>query len=121
MFPMKQKFNITAALFDSPLCYFFAHQACCTLVKNPKLDQIEKFGLSKKAAIIPHFCIIGNIHHNFLVPRMIELAPKIFMPIQTPDLHRVCILTFIHIYSLTYFLTHIYLCMYVSHYLDCQK
>ena len=44
----------------------------------------------KKAAVIFNFCLIGIIHHNFLVPRVIELAPKTFMPIQTPDLHRVC-------------------------------
>ena len=29
----------------------------------------------------------GNIHNNFLVPRMNESAPKTFMPIQTSDLH----------------------------------
>ena len=46
----------------------------------------------KKAAVIFNFCLIGNIHHSFLVPRMIELAPKTFMPIQTPDLDRVNIL-----------------------------
>ena len=38
---------------------------------------------------IPNFCIIGKIHHNFMVPRMIELGCKTFMPIQTLDLHRV--------------------------------
>ena len=45
----------------------------------------------KKAAVVFNFCLIGNIHHNFLVPRMIELARKTFMimPIQTLDLHRV--------------------------------
>ena len=36
-----------------------------------------------------NFCLIGNISHNYLVPRMIESAPKTFMPIQTPDLDRV--------------------------------
>ena len=41
----------------------------------------------KKAAVVSNFCLIGKIHHNFLVPRMIELVPKIFMPIQTLDLH----------------------------------
>ena len=30
-----------------------------------------------------NFCLIGKIRHNFLVPRMIELACKTFMPIQT--------------------------------------
>ena len=47
----------------------------------------------KKAAVIFNFCLIGNIRHNFLVPRMIETAPKTFMPIQTPD--RVKLNTFI--------------------------
>ena len=54
-----------------------------------KIDQIEKFGLSKKAAVVSNFCLIGKIHRNFLVPRMIELACKTFMPIQTLVLHRV--------------------------------
>ena len=39
--------------------------------------------------MILNFCLIGNIRHNFLVPRIIESAPKTFMPIQTPDLDRV--------------------------------
>jgi hypothetical protein len=38
-----------------------------------KLDQIEQFGLSKKAAVV--ICLIGKIYHNFLVPRMIESGP----------------------------------------------
>ena len=57
--------------------------------KMSRLDQIEKFGLSKEAAVVSHFSLIGNICNTFLVPRMIESAPKTFMPIQTPDLHRV--------------------------------
>ena len=51
-----------------------------------KLEQIEHFGLSKKAAVVSNFCLIGKIHHNFLVPNMIELGRKTFMPIQTLDL-----------------------------------
>ena len=43
----------------------------------------------KKAAVVSNFCLIGKIHHNFLVLRTIELACKTFMPIQTLDLHRV--------------------------------
>ena len=27
----------------------------------------------KKAAVVSNFCLIGKIHHNFLVPRMIRL------------------------------------------------
>ena len=60
-----------------------------TVRKIVKFDQIEHFGLSKKAAVISNFCLIGKIHHNFLVPKMIELGRKTFMPIQTLDLHRV--------------------------------
>ena len=48
-----------------------------------------KYFYYKKAAVIFNFCLIGNISHNFLIPRMIELVPKTFMPIRTPDLHRV--------------------------------
>ena len=36
----------------------------------------------------------AKIHHNFLVPRMIELGCKTFMPIQTLDLHRVIMMLF---------------------------
>ena len=57
--------------------------------KISKLDRIREFGLSKKATIVWHFCLIGNIRHNFLVSRMNESAPKTFMSIQTPDLNRV--------------------------------
>ena len=39
----------------------------------------------KKAAVILNFCLFGNICHNFLIPTMIESAPKTFKPIQTPD------------------------------------
>ena len=39
-----------------------------------------------QAAVVWNFCLIGNIRHNFLIPRMIKSVP---MPIQTPDLHRV--------------------------------
>ena len=45
--------------------------------------------MKKKPAVIFNFCLIGNIPHNFLVPRIIELAAKTFMPIQTPGLQRV--------------------------------
>ena len=51
-----------------------------------KLDQMEKFGLSKKAAVVSNFCLIGKINHNFLLPRMIVSARQTFMPIQTLDL-----------------------------------
>ena len=60
-----------------------------TVRKIVKLDQIEHFGLSKKAVLVSNFCLIGKIHHNFLVLSMIELGCQTFMPIQTLDLHRV--------------------------------
>ena len=50
---------------------------------------MEKFGLSKKAAVVSNFCLIGIIHCNFLLYSMIESARQTFMPIQTLDLHRV--------------------------------
>ena len=79
------------------LTVFFDHCATYLHSENTvrsitKLDQIEHFGLSKKAAVISNFCLIGKINHNFLVLRMIELAWKTFMPIQTLDLHRVILL-----------------------------
>ena len=62
----------------------------------------------KKAAVIFNFCLIGNINHNFLVPIMIESAPKTFMPIQTPDLHRVIV------HTISFHLRHCAVCnMYV--------
>ena len=60
-----------------------------TVRKIVKFDEIEHFGLSKKAAVVSNFCLVGKIHLNFLVPKMIELGRKTFMPIQTLDLHRV--------------------------------
>ena len=39
--------------------------------------------------MVSNFCLIGKICHNFLVPTMIELGCKTFMPIQTFNLHRV--------------------------------
>ena len=43
----------------------------------------------KKAAVVSNFCLIGKICHDFLVPTMIELGCRTFMPFQTSDLHRV--------------------------------
>ena len=41
-----------------------------------KFDKIEQFELSKKAAVVANFCLIGKILHNVLVPKMIESACK---------------------------------------------
>ena len=101
IFPIKQKFDTTAAFFivkmfktrqkfgDSFLTIVHLLVSENTVRKIVKFDQIEHFGLSKKAAVVSNFCLIGKIHHNFLVPKMIELGRKTFMPIQTLDLHRV--------------------------------
>ena len=46
--------------------------------------------VSKKADIVLNFYLTGNIPHNFLVPRMIELARKTFFRlIETLVSHRV--------------------------------
>ena len=66
--------------------YFLSKSAGRYIVK---LDQIEHFGLSNKAAVVSNFCLFGKNNYNFLVPRMIELGCQTFMPIQTLDLHRV--------------------------------
>ena len=101
MFPIKQKLNITAAYFYNKnvlnwsinlivhCTTFFTPGLLHNVKKISKLDQIENFWLSKKAAVLWHFCLIANPQNNFLVPRMNEPAPKTFIPIQTPDLHRV--------------------------------
>ena len=86
MFKTRQKFG------DSFLTIVHLLVSENTVRKIVKFDQIEHFGLSKKAAVVSNFCLIGKIHHNFLVPRMIELGCKTFMPIQTLDLHRVRVL-----------------------------
>ena len=73
--------------------YHCAQQALC-VKKNSPIDYRKKclvlniFIIKKNAAVILNFCLIGNIRHK--VPTIIEsAAPKTFMPIQTPDLHRV--------------------------------
>ena len=71
------------AFFDHSATYLHSEN---TVRSIAKLDQTEHFGLSKKAAVVSNFCSIGKIHHNFLVPKMIELGRKTFMPIQTLDL-----------------------------------
>ena len=67
-----------------------AGQVGCTMVKKlfPNWMSFKGF-YYKKAAVVSNFCLIGKFSHNFLVPRMIELNRKTFMPIQTLDLHRV--------------------------------
>ena len=83
MFKTRQKFG------DSFLTIVHLLVLENTVRKIVKFDQIEHFGLSQKPAVVSNFCLIGKIHHNFLVPKMIELGRKTFMLIQTLDLHRV--------------------------------
>ena len=82
MFKIRQKFG------DSFLTIVHLLVPENTVKKIVKFDQIEHYGLSQKAAVVSKFCLTGKIHHNFLVPKMIELGRKTFMPIQTLDLHR---------------------------------
>ena len=62
---------------------------------NPNFSIWSIFGMFLTAFLVcmkigtkhcQNFCFIGKNHHNFLAPRMIELACKTFMPIQTLDL-----------------------------------
>ena len=83
MFKTRQKFG------DSFLTIVHLLVSENTVRKIVKFDKIEHFGLSKKAAVVSNFCLIGKIHHNFLVPKVIELGRKTFMPFQTLEQHRV--------------------------------
>ena len=85
MFKTRQKFG------DSFLTIVLLLVSENTVRKIIKFDKIEHFGLSKKAAVVSNFCLIGKIHHNFLVPKMIELD---FHAYSDPDLHRVLCLLF---------------------------
>ena len=49
-------------------------------VGSPNLTKLRNLDYLKKA-VLSNFCLIGKIHHNFLVPRKIEWVPKTFMPI----------------------------------------
>ena len=105
IFPIKQKCHTTAAFLENqnypiyssldiflPMCSRPGLQGHSTMDYQKNCLVLNIFIMRmvwKKAAVIFNFCLIGNIHHNFLVPRMIESAPKTFMPIQTPDLDRV--------------------------------
>ena len=96
LFPIKQKFDTTAAWliqiakFENVSFSVFNAQVGCTMVRklSPKFTSFTHF-YYKKAAMVSNFCLIGKIHHSFMVPRMIELVNWTFMPIQTLDLHRV--------------------------------
>ena len=56
---------------------------------SPNWTSFISFYYKKKAAVVSKFCLIGKICHDFLVPTLIELGWKTFMPFQTSDLDRV--------------------------------
>ena len=69
------KFNTTAAFFRNwsilGVVFFNVVQHICTLKKTlSNLTNLKILNL--KAAVASSFCLIGKIHHNFLVPKMIE-------------------------------------------------
>ena len=85
-FRESKNFNWSSLEIFLPLC---SRAWCANKLHN---------GLSKKYLVLNifiimiDFCLFGNIPHDFLVPRIIESAPKTFMSIQIPDLHRVGVL-----------------------------
>ena len=63
--------------------------------KYPKIWQVLNIFTIKKLPCY-EFLLNWKNSHNFLVPRMIELACKTFMPIQNLFLHRVISWSFFH-------------------------
>ena len=101
IFPIKQKFDTTAAFLDNPKCSIlsnltifltvFSETSRCTMVKklSPNFCLVLNIFTIKKAAVVSNFCLIGKIRHDFLVPTMIESGCKTFTPFQILDLRRV--------------------------------
>ena len=101
IFPIKQKFDTRAAFLDNPKCsictsltiFLTVFSQASRLHNGQKTTPTFSSGFKhftiKKAALVPNFCLIGKIHHTFLMSRMIELGCKTYMPIQTLDLDRV--------------------------------
>ena len=57
--------------FQVPTLYFATYLPSeNTARKKVKLDQIEHFGLSKKAAMVSNFCLIGKIRHKNWAARL---------------------------------------------------
>ena len=98
IFPIKQKFHAIAAFLDIPnfwiwssLDVFTIHCATILVWAQWAIKKILVFNtihIMKQAAVIINFCRL-EIFVSFLVPRIIESAPKTFMPIQIPELHSV--------------------------------
>ena len=97
MFPIKQKCHMRATFSIIKICSSFWSSLKIFLPLCSRTWCANKLhnGLSKKYLVLNifiimiDFCLFGNIPHDFLVPRIIESAPKTFMSIQIPDLHRV--------------------------------
>ena len=75
-----------AAFLDSHKFSIWAILGMFLTETFPKLMISFKHFTLKKVALI--FCLIGKIHHDYLIPRMIELA----MSIQMLDFQRVKII-----------------------------
>ena len=64
--------------------------------KSLKLAKLFFFWLSKKAAVMWHFCLIGNIINNFLVPIVNESAPQEFHTYSDPISTQSAVSTYLH-------------------------
>ena len=81
IFPIKQKFDTTAAFLDNPKCSIWTNLTIFLTVFSeasrlhngqktiPKFLSGFKHFYYKKAAVVLNFCLIRKIHHNFLVPK----------------------------------------------------
>ena len=69
-FPIKQKFCIVKMFITLSILVMFLTMVSTylytenTVRKSAKFDQIERFELPKKAALLSNFCLIGKIPHN---------------------------------------------------------
>ena len=98
IFPIKQKFNNSAAFFYTKnflswtkLSIVSASLASIVQLSNRVHNGcrfleliliIWNYWISQKAAEVLNFCVIGKILHNFPMPISIEPAPKTFVCIQ---------------------------------------
>ena len=98
IFPIKQKFNNSAAFFytEKFLCRTKLSIVSASLASIVQLSNRVHNGckfseliliiwndwMSQKVAEVLIFCLIGKILHNFPMPTSIESAPKTFVSIQ---------------------------------------
>ena len=87
IFPIKQKFNTLAAIWDiqqfqiikinpgnlRPLCSLHIRRNYAQFCSAQKSVSV------KKTLEVSNFCVIGKVLHNFLMPISIEPAPKSFV------------------------------------------